>query len=189
MVYHRRMPLATSDTKPDDRELLDRVFRALGDPTRRTIVSQLASGAWRLPFGFTTPLIDLRDRVTEAEVLESHEPLNRIPTRLAHEFRGWRPYGQQPATSVQSLDQEAPSPLSDLEQRFLEAIRSNPGQPSSTYAKTLHLGGTRAKELREALVARGYVRAHSLATSRRGRSSIVLQPLEPPRAGAYLLEE
>jgi DNA-binding transcriptional ArsR family regulator len=38
------MRIATSPTESDEQEALDRVFRALGDPTRRAIVSQLAQG-------------------------------------------------------------------------------------------------------------------------------------------------
>lgn len=44
MVYHRDMPVATPAKKVDDHLSLDRVFRALGDPTRRAIVSQLSRG-------------------------------------------------------------------------------------------------------------------------------------------------
>ena len=36
------MPIAT--TQLDDEATLDRVFRALGDPTRRAIISQLTAG-------------------------------------------------------------------------------------------------------------------------------------------------
>lgn len=36
------MPIAT--TQLDDQANLDRVFRALGDPTRRAIISQLSAG-------------------------------------------------------------------------------------------------------------------------------------------------
>ena len=44
MVYHRRVPVATPTERVDDDADLDRVFRALGDPTRRAIVSQLTRG-------------------------------------------------------------------------------------------------------------------------------------------------
>jgi DNA-binding transcriptional ArsR family regulator len=38
------MPVATSSPRSDRNTSLDRVFRALGDPTRRTIITQLARG-------------------------------------------------------------------------------------------------------------------------------------------------
>jgi DNA-binding transcriptional ArsR family regulator len=42
MVYHQEMSIAT--TQLDEDASLDRVFRALGDPTRRAIISQLTAG-------------------------------------------------------------------------------------------------------------------------------------------------
>lgn len=44
MVYHQGMPVTTSNRERDEGATLDRVFRALGDPTRRAIVTQLAGG-------------------------------------------------------------------------------------------------------------------------------------------------
>ena len=44
MVYHRGMPMATENLELGPDATLDRVFRALGDPTRRAIVSQLTNG-------------------------------------------------------------------------------------------------------------------------------------------------
>jgi DNA-binding transcriptional ArsR family regulator len=38
------MPSATSTDELDGDEVLDRVFRALGDPTRRSIITQLTQG-------------------------------------------------------------------------------------------------------------------------------------------------
>ena len=44
MVYHQVMPTATSPTQADAEKVLDRVFNALSDPTRRSIVTQLSHG-------------------------------------------------------------------------------------------------------------------------------------------------
>ena len=44
MVYHRVMPTATSTRRVDDERVLDRVFNALSDPTRRSIITQLTKG-------------------------------------------------------------------------------------------------------------------------------------------------
>lgn len=44
MVYHGRVAVATPTDEINDGKDLDRVFRALGDPTRRAIVSQLTRG-------------------------------------------------------------------------------------------------------------------------------------------------
>ena len=44
MVYHQVMPTATSSPQPDAEQVLDRVFKALSDPTRRSIVIQLSHG-------------------------------------------------------------------------------------------------------------------------------------------------
>jgi DNA-binding transcriptional ArsR family regulator len=44
MVYHAAMAHATSQPTLIEEAALDRVFRALGDPTRRAIVAQLSHG-------------------------------------------------------------------------------------------------------------------------------------------------
>ena len=44
MVYHQGMPTATSTSERDAEHVLDRVFNALSDPTRRSIITQLTKG-------------------------------------------------------------------------------------------------------------------------------------------------
>ena len=44
MVYHRVMPTATSTPQLDVEHVLDRVFNALSDPTRRSIITRLTKG-------------------------------------------------------------------------------------------------------------------------------------------------
>ena len=56
-----------------------------------SFIAQLASGSWRSPFAFATPLISLRERVSEAEVDASQHALRQLPTRIADEFRDWNP--------------------------------------------------------------------------------------------------
>jgi DNA-binding transcriptional ArsR family regulator len=44
MVYHLEMSSATATSPPADAEVLDRVFGALSDPTRRSIITTLTHG-------------------------------------------------------------------------------------------------------------------------------------------------
>jgi DNA-binding transcriptional ArsR family regulator len=44
MVYHGRVPIASPTSPVDEDVTLDLVFRALGDPTRRAIITQLTRG-------------------------------------------------------------------------------------------------------------------------------------------------
>jgi hypothetical protein len=68
--------------------------------------------------------------------------------------------------------------LSPDDQRFLEAVRSAPGRNSSEYAKLARMSGAAALASRQRLVAAGFLREHQVATGRRGRQAIVLEPVE-----------
>ena len=75
-----------------------------------------------------------------------------------------------------------PEQLTETELRFLRLVLTEPGLATSTYARRVKLGGSRAKIVRDSLVQGGYVRLHSVTTSRRGRPSIVIELLDKARA-------
>ena len=70
MVYHREMPLATKNSEVGPEATLDLVFRALGDPTRRAIVTQLTRGEATMTeiatqFDMSLPGVSKRVKVLE----------------------------------------------------------------------------------------------------------------------------
>ena len=138
-------------------------------------IGQASDGDWREPFVFHVPPIHLPPVVDEAEVAESMRPLEAVPTRPAEEFAHWEPF---PSTNLNSPVEPQANRLSEIEIRFLEAVVKEPGLPSSAYAKATGLSGQRSAEVRSRLVTLGYLREHEVATGRRGRAAIVLEPLE-----------
>ena len=69
--------------------------------------------------------------------------------------------------------------MSEAELRYLQEVIANPGTPSSDLPKLAHLSPKRAQIIRHKLIEAGYLREHRVATGRRGRASICLEPLEP----------
>jgi hypothetical protein len=136
-------------------------------------VCQMADGEWREPFPFRVPLLSIPATVSDDIAARSLQPLNSIPVVPAPEFARW-----QPRQTVEVRTQQS-SHLSEAELRLLQAVIRNPARPCSFYASAARISGKRAGEMRERLVAAGYLREHQLATGRRGRTAIVLEPLEP----------
>jgi len=152
-------------------------------------ITRLPLGPWRKPFPFIVQPLRRLPRVTDAEVKASQAPRRTIPTLFAEEYRHWTPYEAEtelrtkPRATPESASQsDQVDELSEIELRFLRLIVLEPGLSASTYARRMNLRGSRAKALRESLVRRSYVRVHSLATSGRGRPSIVVEPLAKARA-------
>ncbi len=150
-------------------------------------IGQTAHG-WREPFAFRAPLIQLPAAVSASEAAESLAPLNEMPTVFAEEFRNWTPDyslglsskvgGNQPRGRSSSLDEASI--------RFLRAVMQNPGRPSSAYARLARLGTKQAVGIRNRLVQAGFLRECPVATSLRGRQSILLELL--PSAYAVVAE-
>ncbi len=136
----------------------------------------LAEGSHRLPFVLHTPRVDMPARVDDSEVTSSQRPLDRLPTVFANEFARWSPV---PLVEISNTPTTSVARLTEVESRFLQSVMANPGQPCSACAKAAGLSGRRAAEVRQRLVQAGYVREHSVATGKRGRTAIVLEVLEP----------
>ena len=74
--------------------------------------------------------------------------------------------------------QEHDSQISTAELKLLKAIVINPMQPSSVYAGLARISPNTFQKLRKTLIQRGYIREHKLESGGRGRSKILLEPLE-----------
>lgn len=141
-----------------------------------TYIGQLADNEWREPFIFNVPLLNIPPVVSDEEVRRSVEALDFLPVVPAEEFANWKP-----RHLIEVSDSHVPSshnPLLEAELRFLAAVVENPGQSSSSYAKILGINGGRAAEIRVRLVELNFIREHSVATNPRGRSSMILEPLD-----------
>ena len=105
------------------------------------------------------------------------EDLMALETVAADEFIDWTP--TKPATKYRSPAPESGKDCSDAELRYIQAVINNPGTPSRALPKLARMSPKRAQGIRRRLVELGYVREHSVATGKRGRAAIVLEPLEP----------
>lgn len=144
-------------------------------------ILQCADGDWRRPCLIEVPLVRLPSSVTKDQLAQSIAPLDAIATIPAKEYEHWQPR-HMITTSIPS------SGLSGIELRFLRAIVDDPGKPSSTYTRKVRIGGKKAAEIRKKLVADGYLREHKVATQARGRTAIVLEPLDPTFAAISQVE-
>ncbi len=144
-------------------------------------ILQCADSAWRRPCIVKVPLVRLPSSVTEVQLAQSIAPLNAIRTIPATEYKHWQPRHLIATTS------SSPG-LGDVELRYLRAIVDEPGKPSSTYTRKVRIGGKKAADIRKKLVEDGYLREHKVATQARGRSAIVLEPLDPAVAAISQVE-
>lgn len=144
------------------------------------LIAQLAEGQWRHPFVIRTPKLEIPSSVNDAEVEESVKSLAALPLTPASEFMDWQPHQlvevSRGVKTTKPADTE--DVLTSAERRFLQAILEHPGQPSSAYARLAGMGVQRAIRIRKALVEKGYLREHTVATGSRGRNAIVLEPTE-----------
>ncbi len=87
----------------------------------------------------------------------------------------WRPEAPPAAAAKTPTELE----LTPEDRRLLAAVLASPGRNSSEYAKLAKMSGAAAVASRQRLVEAGYLREHHVATGRRGRQAIVLEPAEP----------
>jgi hypothetical protein len=98
--------------------------------------------------------------------------------------RSWERFANQdPSTAVADAatnpgsESTGGSALTADDRRLLAAVREAPGRNSSEYAKLARMSGVAALACRRRLVAAGLIREHQIATGRRGRQAIVLEPV------------
>lgn len=162
---------------------------------------QLGQG-WRVPFLLRIPRpstwikllgINVQQMQKIRPVLSSthSDPLtelNALPVVEATEFRNWRP---DPAISSQTPTSKGTTPttLCDAELRFLTVVVAQPCKPSSTYPKLAKISPKRAKAIRKHLIDLGFLREQTLQTNLRGRSAIILEPLQPAKQLIHQLSQ
>jgi hypothetical protein len=139
-------------------------------------VGQVGLGDYTRPFIFRVPLGRFPGGVNETEVQTSLAPLRQLPTEFADKFKNWSP---RTTMEVTATVKEATPVLGETELRVLRAVVAYPGKSISHYCRVTRLNGKRLAEIRQQLIARGYICEHSVALKARGRASIVIEPLAP----------
>ena len=140
-------------------------------------VGQIGEGDWRQPFVFKIPPMHLASAMSKETSSDSLEELMALPTIAADEFMDWhstKPTGKYPSPTSETEGEE-----SDAELRYIRAVVDNPGKPSSILPTLARVSPKRAQKIRRRLVDLGYFREHRVSTGKRGRTAIVLEPLEP----------
>jgi hypothetical protein len=144
--------------------------------TTATFVARIADDRCRNPFPFRIPRFKVPKTVDEEEAGRSIKPLLALPTVPAKGFEHWAPHH---AVEISCPTKPSAPRLSAHESAYLNLVIAQPNRPSSFYARATGLNGQRAAQVRQQLIAGGFVREHTVALGVRGRSSIILEPLEP----------
>jgi hypothetical protein len=149
-----------------------------------TFVGQMGDGPWRYPFLFRVPLMDQLTAESQGD------DDARDSTDIIAADGVWAlPTVPAPALDTESAAGVADDPvtppavatsggLEDAELRFLKAVIQAPGCPSSDYVKAAAIGTRKARAIRERLTSAGYLRVLPVATGKRGRNALVLEPTE-----------
>jgi len=115
--------------------------------------------------------------VTDSEADVSIESLNTGNMVPAQEFSsGYEIHKGK--TSIRKNDSNS-NKLTSTELKLLRAIVEHPMRRSSEYAKLAGISPNTLLKIRPSLIKRGFIRENKLETSNRGRSAILLEPLEP----------
>ena len=140
-------------------------------------VVQLGEGRWRHPFVLTIPHVTFpstRNMDTDADALGALAQLPSIPSATMLE--------DSLTISGEDTEPDDGKPdtqLSEAELRYLDAVLAHPALPSSKYASLAGVGQSRARKIRQGLIDKGYLREWQVNAKGRGRSSLLLEPLEP----------
>lgn len=140
---------------------------------RGMFVGQLGSGKWRHPFFFRTPVPTPLPPVSDAQADQTLISLSHLKVDPV-EFTHW---SSRPRIDVASQAQPS-SVLTDSECRLLKAIIDHPLQASSQYVKLAKISFNTLSKLRPELVKKGFIREHPVDSGKRGRSKLILEPLE-----------
>ncbi len=143
-------------------------------------IGQLAEGSWRYPFVFRVP-----KKAYPSHLAGGSEPPDLgLPTVRASQFDNWGHVAEVDSSPACQVHDSLFA--SRQEYLFCKAVVDHLMKPSSSYPKLAGIGSKLAKPIRERLISRKFIRGHSLDTGRRGRSSILLEPLE---AGAAAVRQ
>ncbi len=135
-------------------------------------IGQLGEGRWRHPFVFCIPEMNLSK--SQKQITSDINPFPNLKTIYASEFENWGMESQlssQPYVNDKSLFDNT------REFSFCKAVVENPMQPSSAYPKLAGISSKLAKNIREQLIAKKYIREHVFESGGRGRSTLLLEAL------------
>ena len=134
------------------------------------------SKEWRYPYLVKVPLIQFPENMSSGdEGLGALEHLPVEPTLIPPEF-------DTSVITVNSSPSDASPPeysLSEVELRYCKVVVANPTLSSSKLFKIARISSKQALSIRKRLVQEGFLREHSVQNNSRGRSSIVVEALQP----------
>ncbi len=172
---------------PKDRDIMAAAMELTRDQRRELIVLRPGQFAVRLgdnatpPFIITIPMTQV-PKVRTAHMTEGDSELSKelaaIPTVIADERTVRESIRASPTADSAGWRSGEPE-VSDAELRYVHAVVNNPGVPSSSLPRLARISPKRAQNIRRRLVELGYLREHGVSTGKRGRTAIVLEPLEP----------
>lgn len=114
--------------------------------------------------------------ITDREANGSVKSLGGGKMLPATEFLGSYSTGR---TKVDLANNDSDSSqITAAELRLLKAIVENPMHPSSEYPSLARISPNTFQELRPILIDKGFIREHKLQSGGRGRSTMLLEPLD-----------
>ncbi|MFC1675800.1 hypothetical protein ACFL3G_01905 [Planctomycetota bacterium] len=139
---------------------------------------QVGEGNWRYPFLFEVPELkrDQLQPVTDKDADDSLKPLESLKVIPATEFSNW--------SGIENIELRSESlgkkygDLSQSEFKFILAVVEHPMHPSSEYAKLAGISPNTVQRARPGLIEKGLIREHKIESGSRGRSTILIEPLE-----------
>jgi len=135
-----------------------------------TFIGQFGEGSWRYPFVFRVPPMTLAKHTADSEIDIS--ALSNLEKVYASEFDKWS------TEPVEISCDPIKRPFDSLQEfSFCKAVVDHPMQPSSTYPKYAGISSKSAKQIREHLILKGYIRQNVVESGGRGRSTLLLEAL------------
>ena len=114
--------------------------------------------------------------ITDSEADESIKSLRSGKVLPATEFLGSYSTGR---TKVDLANNDShSSQITAAELRLLKAIVENPMHPSSEYPRLARVSPNTFQKLRPIFIDKGLIREHKLQSGGRGRSTMLLEPLD-----------
>ena len=114
--------------------------------------------------------------ITDKEADESVKSLGCGKMLPVAEFPGL--YGAGRTNDDLANNDSHSDQITAAEMRLLKAIVKNPMHPSSKYPRLARISPNTFQEIRPILIGKGFIREHKLQEGGRGRSTILLEPLD-----------
>ena len=114
--------------------------------------------------------------ITDSEADESIKSLRSGKVLPATEFLGSYSTGRTKADLANKDSYSSQATAAEL--RLLKAIVENPMHPSSEYPNLAGISPNTFQKLRPIFIDKGFIREHKLQSGGRGRSTMLLEPLD-----------